>query len=276
MPKISAYILTFNEEDKIENALESITWADEIVIADSFSTDRTLEIARRYTQRIEQIPFGGFGKLRNEAVARCTHDWIFSLDADERCTPEARDEILETVARPDAADAYLVPRRNRFLGRSIRHGGWYPDYRQPQLFRKGRLRYLEDPVHERYEVTGTLGRLQSPIRQIPYKDLAQSIAKWQRYSTLGAERLELRGVRGSMGKGLAHGLVSFLKIYVLRLGFLDGWAGFVIAFGNFEGTFYRYAKRYEEMNAWSPPASPPLRRRDDSPAASARPAPTKD
>ena len=215
MPKISAYILTFNEEDKIEEALESITWADEIVIADSFSTDRTLEIARRYTQRIEQIPFEGFGKLRNAAVARCTHEWIFSLDSDERCTPEARDEILATVVRADAADAYLVPRRNRFLGRSIRHGGWYPDYRQPQLFRKGRLRYLEDPVHERYEVTGTLGRLKHPIRQIPYKDLAQSIAKWQRYSTLGATRLEARGVRASMGQGLAHGPLEAARFHAL-------------------------------------------------------------
>jgi len=247
MPKISAYILTFNEEDKLEEALKSITWADEIVIADSFSTDRTVEIARGYTQRIEQIPFEGFGKLRNEAVAHCTHEWIFSLDSDERCTPEARDEILATVARADAADAYLVPRRNRFLGRSIRHGGWYPDYRQPQLFRKGRLRYLEDPVHERYEVTGKLGRLKHPIRQIPYKDLAQSIAKWQRYSTLGATRLEARGVRASMGQGLAHGLVSFFKIYVLRLGFLDGWAGFVIAFGYLEQTFYKYAKLTEKQ-----------------------------
>ncbi len=250
MPRISAYILTFNEEDKIEDALRSISWADEIVIADSFSTDRTLEIARRYTQRIEQIPFDGFGKLRNEAVARCSHEWIFSLDSDERCTDEARDEILATVARPDAADAYLVPRRNRFLGREIRHSGWYPDYRQPQLFRKGALRDLEDPVHERYEVTGTLGRLRHPIRQIPYRDLSQSIAKWERYSTLGASRLEARGVRASMGQGLAHGLASFLKIYVLRLGFLDGWAGFVIAFGYLEQTFYKYAKLTEKQRGW--------------------------
>jgi glycosyltransferase involved in cell wall biosynthesis len=247
MPKISAYILTFNEEEKIEEALKTVTWADEIVVADSFSTDRTVEIARRYTDRIEQIPFDGFGKLRNEAVARCAHEWIFSLDADERCTEEARDEILATVARPDAADAYLVPRRNRFLGRWIRHGGWYPDYRQPQLFRQGKLRYVEDQVHERYEVDGTLGRLRHPIWQIPYRDLSQSIDKWHRYSTLGARRLETRGVRSSMGNGLAHGLFAFFRIYVLRLGFLDGWAGFVIAFGYLEQTFYKYAKLTEKQ-----------------------------
>ncbi len=105
-------------------------------------------------------------------------------------------------------------------------------------------------MHERYEVLGSLGRLTQPIRQIPYKDLAQSIAKWQRYSTLGASRLEARGVRASMGQGLAHGLASFLKIYVLRLGLLDGWAGFVIAFGYLEQTFYKYAKLTEKHRGW--------------------------
>ena len=250
MPKISAYILTFNEEEKIETALRTLDWADEIVVADSFSTDRTVEIARRYGARIEQIPFEGFGKLRNEAVSLCAHEWIFSLDADERCTPEARDEILATVARPDACDAYLVPRRNRFLGREIRHGGWYPDYRQPQLFRKGRMRYLEDAVHERYAVDGSLGRLRNPIRQIPYRDLSQSIDKWHRYSTLGARRLEERGVRAGMGQGLAHGLFAFFRLYVLKAGFLDGWAGFVIAFGYLEQTFYKDSKMWWKEGGW--------------------------
>lgn len=251
MPKISAYVLTYNEEDKIEDALRSVAWADEVVVADSFSTDGTVEIARRCGARIEQIPFEGFGKLRNEAVGRCRHEWIFSLDADERCTSGARDEILDTIARPDAAEAYLVPRRNFFLGRWIRHSGWYPDYRQPQLFRKGKLRYLEDPVHERYEVDGRIDRLESPIWQFPFKDLSQSIDKWHRYSTLGARRLEDRGARGSFGKGLAHGLYAFARIYVLRLGFLDGWAGFAIAFGYLEQTFYKYAKLAERQKGWN-------------------------
>ena len=262
MPKISACVLAYNEEDKIEEALRSVSWADEIVVADSFSADRTVEIARRLGARVEQIPFDGFGKLRNEAVARCAHEWILSLDADERCTPEARDEILATIARPDAADAYLVPRRNFFLGRWIRHSGWYPDYRQPQLFRKGRLRYLEDPVHERYEVEGRLGRLESAILQFPFRDLAQSVDKWHRYSTLGAQRLEKRGVRGSFGAGLRHGLWAFLRIYVLRRGFLDGWAGFAIAFGYFEQTFYKYAKLAERQGGWD--------RRPPSPGALTR------
>lgn len=245
MPGISVYVLTWNEEDKIGAALESVTWADEIVVADSFSTDRTVEIARRYTDRIVQLPFDGFGKLRNDAVARCSHDWIFSLDADERCTPEARDEMLAIVADPGSADAWYVPRRNLFLGRWIRRSGWYPDYRQPQLYRKGAVRYEEEPVHESYVVTGKTGHLRNPIVQVPYSDLSQLLAKMNRYSTLGARKLAERGAASGMGGALLHAVAAFMKPYVFKLGFLDGWAGFVIALSNFEATFYKYAKCVE-------------------------------
>jgi glycosyltransferase involved in cell wall biosynthesis len=249
--KISVYILAFNEEKKIEDAIRTVTWADEIVVADSGSTDRTAEIARRYTDRVFQIPFEGFGRLRNDAVARCSHEWIFSLDADERCTPEVRDEIRATVDDPGAADAYLVPRRNLFMGRWIRQGGWYPDFRQPQLFRKGRMRYLEDMVHEGYELRGRLGTLENAIWQYPFRDLAQSVDKMQRYSSLGAEKLAAKGVRGGMTKALGHGIWAFVRLYLLKLGFLDGWPGFVIALGYFEQTFYKYAKLAELQEKWS-------------------------
>jgi len=256
MSKISVYVLTFNEEDKIDAALATVTWADEIVVADSFSTDRTVEIARRYTDRIVQLPFQGFGKLRNDAVAQCTHDWVFSLDADERCTPEARDEILSIVKDSGAVAAYYVPRRNLFLGRWIRHGGWYPDFRQPQLFRRGAVRYLEDPVHERYVVEGEVRVLKNAIWQFPFKDLSQSIMKMERYSSLGARKLREKGVKGSLGSGFAHACWAFLRLYVLKLGFLDGGPGFVIAFGYFEQTFYKYAKLTEIRHGWSGPTRP--------------------
>lgn len=248
--KISVYVLTYNEEDKIDAALSTVTWADEIVVADSFSTDRTVEIAKRYTDRIVQIPFQGFGRLRNDAIAHCSHEWIFSLDADERCTPEARDEILATIRDPTAADAYLVPRRNRFMGRWIRHSGWYPDYRQPQLFRKGKLRYKEDPVHEGYVLDGTPRTLKSDIWQIPFRDLSQNIQKMHRYSTLGARKLQEKGVRGGMAKAFFRGFWAFLRHYVFHLGVLDGWPGFVIAFTYFEQTFYKYAKLTEFQRGW--------------------------
>src|SRR6266852_5987508 len=207
MQKISAYILAFNEAEKIADAVSSVLWTDEIVVADSGSTDRTAETAQSLGARVVQLPFHGFGDLRNRAIAECRCDWIFSLDSDERCTAEVRDEILAVLSSSPAHDAYLVPRRNYMMGRWIKGSGWYPNFRQPQLFRKGAIRYDADPVHEGYEL-------------LTERPLGQFI--W-----------------------------AFSKHYMLKRGYRDGWAGFVIALGNFEGTYYRYAKRYEEMQDWA-------------------------
>jgi len=240
--KISAYVPVLNEEDKIRDALKSISWVDEIVVVDTGCTDGTVKIAREYTDRIVQHPFEGFGALRNTAVSLCTHHWVVSLDADERCTPELRDEILATIRKPDAKDAYFIPRRNFFLGRWIRHCGWYPDYCQPKLFRKGGLTYRNDMVHEGFDIHGSAGFLKQDILHLSFRDLSQVIQKMDRYSTLGAEQLAQQGKNNGMGKALLRGAWAFIRIYILKLGILDGWAGFVIALGNFEGTFYRYAK----------------------------------
>jgi glycosyltransferase involved in cell wall biosynthesis len=256
MPRVSVYVIAYNEADKLAPALASVAWADEIVVADSHSTDDTAAIAAKMGARVLQVPFAGFGKLRNDVLAELTGDWVFSLDADERCTAAAAEEIRRTIGRADACDAYRVPRRNWFFGRWIRHSGWFPDYRQPQLFRRGKLRYTADAVHETYVLDGTLGTLTEPIAQVPFGDLAQIVHKMQRYSTLGVARLEQRGATPSMASALAHGIGAFLRHYVVRLGFLDGWAGFVIAFSNFEGTFYRYAKYAERMRG--APREPPL------------------
>ena len=260
MLKISAYIIAYNEADKVADAIASVLWADEIVIADSGSTDGTANIAQELGARVVQIPFHGFGHLRNQAVEACAHEWIFSLDADERCTKEVRDEVLQLLCGTPASDAYLVPRRNYFMGRWIAHSGWYPNFRQPQLFRKCALRYVESPVHEGYELLTSkpLGRLKHAVWQIPFSNFEEVVRKANRYSSLGA--LKLEGKRVSMGEAFLRGLWSFVKHYVAKGGFLDGWPGFVIAFGNFEGTFYRYAKRFEAQEAWVVPKQPPLRR----------------
>ena len=263
MPTISAYILAFNVEEKIAAAVSSVLWADEIVVVDSASTDRTAEIARSLGARVIQIPFHGFGELRNRALAECRHEWIFSLDSDERCTPEVRDEILSILAGAPAHDAYLVPRRNYMMGRWIKGSGWYPNFRQPQLFRKGAMRYDADPVHEGYELLTDrpLGRLQNAIWQFPFRNLEEIIRKMNRYSSLGAQKLA--GKRVSMGSALGHGIWAFIKHYLLKHGYRDGWAGFVIALGNFEGTFYRYAKAHESMKGWDMPANQPVSRSSD-------------
>jgi glycosyltransferase involved in cell wall biosynthesis len=260
MQKISAYILTYNEAEKIEVAVSSVLWADEVVVVDSFSVDRTAQIARALGARVVDVPFKGFGDLRNRAIAACNFDWIFSLDADERCTEAVRDEILALLAGTPPHEIYMVPRRSYMMGRWIRGSGWYPNFRQPQLFRKGSIRYTLEPVHEGFEVLDgrSVGILQNAVWQFPFRNLEEVINKMNRYSTLGVPKLA--GKRVSMASAFGHGLWSFIKHYIFKLGFIDGWAGFVIAFGNFEGTFYRYAKRYEETQAWQPPASKPIKR----------------
>ena len=250
--RISVYIIAYNEAKKIGPAIRSVTWADEIVVADSYSHDGTTDIATSMGARVIQIPFEGFGSLRNQAMAACTHDWIFSLDSDERCTPEVHHEILEIVRSPDAADAYYIPRKNFFMGKWIKHSGFYPDYRQPQLFRKGVLRFKPEPVHEAYELQNPkpVGYLKNAIWQIPYKDFEELLHKANRYSSLGAQKLEEKGKNGSMARAFFHGSWAFIHLFFLKKGLLDGWPGFVIALGNFEGTFYKYAKLTEKQCGW--------------------------
>ena len=142
---LSAYIIAYNEAKKIADTINSVLWADEIIVADSASTDETVRIAQDLGAHVVQIPFQGFGHFRNQAIKACTHEWIFSLDTDEQCTPEVRDEILMILAGTPAHDAYLVPRRNYFMGHWIQHSGWYPNSRQPQLFRKGSMKYVDLP-----------------------------------------------------------------------------------------------------------------------------------
>jgi glycosyltransferase involved in cell wall biosynthesis len=260
MQTISAYILAFNEAAKIKAAIETVLWADEIIVVDSESTDGTPEVAAALGARVVQVPFAGFGALRNRAVEACRCEWIFSLDADERCTAAVRDEIVSLLAGTPPHDVYRVSRRNYFMGRRIRGSGWYPNFRQPQLFRKGSVRYMLEPVHEGYEILGdaTVGTLRNAIWQLPFRDLEEVVRKMNRYSSLGASKLAHQRV--SMAGAFGHAFWAFWKHYLFKLGFIDGWAGFVIAFAYFEVTFYRYAKRYETLQNWLPPPSTPLRR----------------
>ena len=147
--KISIYILAFNEVEKIQDCINSVLWADEIIVADSFSTDGTSEIAKEMGATVVNIPFSGYGDLRNQAIQHCSGEWIFSLDSDERCTIEVRDEVMKLIGNAPL-DIYRIPRKNFFMGKWIKHSGWYPNFRQPQLFKNGQMSYTSDSVHEGY------------------------------------------------------------------------------------------------------------------------------
>lgn len=245
MSKISVYIIAYNEVEKIRATIESVRWAHEIVLIDSWSSDGTPELASSLGAKVVQVDFKGFGDLRNQAIAACSHEWIFSLDADERCTEEVASEIHQLMADKNSADVYRVPRRNFFMGRWIKHSGWYPNYRQPQLFRKGHMTYDQKAVHEGYLINTSkpIGHLKNAIWQFPFKNMSEVLHKANRYSTLGAQRIAEGRV--SMGTALSHGIWAFVKHYLFKLGFVDGWAGLVIALQSFESTFYRYVKAIE-------------------------------
>ena len=269
MQKISACVITFNDEHTVAWSVTSVQWADEVVVVDTGSTDRTVEIAEGLGARVVRAPpFAGFGEMRNGALAHCTHDWVFSLDADEHCPRLLQDEIRALLDGVPAHDAYYVPRHNFLMGRWIRGSGWYRDHRTPQLFRKSRFRYTTSLAHEGHELAGDRppGWTQNVLWHFPFSSLDEVLYKANLYSTLGAKQGS-HG-RASMWGALGHGLWAFVRLYFLKRGFVDGWAGFVIALSNFEGTFYRYAKAYEKAKGWGAPpeetpaaASPPERNR---------------
>jgi len=252
--EISVYIIAYNEAEKIEDCINSVLWADEIIVADSNSTDGTTEIAENLGAKVIHIPFNGYGALRNEAISYCTKEWILSIDSDERCTQKVRDEILSLI-KTTSMDIFNIPRKNFFMGKWIKHSGWYPNFRQPQLFRKDKMSYDLSPVHEGFisHSSKKIGVINNSIWQFPFKNTEEVIYKANRYSSLGVKKLQDKGINGSVLKGFLHGIWSFIKHYFFKLGFLDGGAGLVIAFGNFEGTFYRYIKLTEAQSDWPSP-----------------------
>jgi len=250
--KISVYIIAFNEAEKIEDSIKSVLWADEIILIDSYSSDGTTEKALALGAKVFHIEFTGYGNLRNSAIKKCTGDWILSIDADERCSKEVEIEIKEIIKNP-TYDIYKIPRKNFFMGKWIKYSGWYPNFRQPQFFKKGAMIYDKKPVHEGYINLSNkeIGKLKNSIWQIPFKNFEEMIHKANKYSSLGVEKLEEKNKKTNFFFAFLHGLWAFIKHYIFKLGFMDGAAGFIIAFANFEGTFYRYLKLIEKNAGWS-------------------------
>ena len=240
-PSLSAVLITKNAAAHLHECLESLRWADEIVVVDSGSSDNTEAICSEFHARFSvEDDWPGFGIQKNRALAMASCEWVLSIDADEICTPELRAEI-EQALNSGGATAYAMPRLSSFCGHWMRHGGWWPDH-VTRLFRRGTARFSDDVVHERLIVDGETKLLKSHLLHHTYDTLDQAIEKMNRYSTLGAEQAFRRGKRASLWSAWLRGGWSFFRTYVLRRGFLDGAAGYALARYNGQGTYYKYLK----------------------------------
>lgn len=242
MPNLSIILITRNEAANIRACLESVAWANEIIVVDSGSTDQTVAIAREFTPHVYEHDWPGFGAQKNRALGYATHEWVFSIDADERVTPELR-AAVEAVLRKedDACVAYRISRQSSYCGRFMRHSGWYPD---PivRLFRRDAAHFSDDLVHERLLVEGQIGQLDGELLHYAFDNLEEVLHKVNHYSSAGATMMQQRGRNASLSGAVLRGLWSFFRTYALRGGFLDGREGFMLAVSNAEGTYYRYLK----------------------------------
>lgn len=240
---LSVVLITLDCADTLAHCLDSVAWADEIVIADSGSTDGTVELARGRGARVVHQEWLGFGRQKQFAVEQATHEWVLCLDADERVTPELR-VAIEQALTDQSQHAYEFARCNRFLGRYLRHGEGYPDW-SLRLFQKSHARWSEDVVHEKVITLGTVGRLTGDLLHESAETLDSYLAKQNRYTTLAAEELVQQGGGVSRLQMLLSPIFRFVKFYVFRLGVLDGVPGLVhIGIGCFN-SFCKYAKMIE-------------------------------
>ena len=242
--RLSVTVITWNEEERLRACLESVTWANEIVVVDAESADKTVEIAREFTDRIWVRPWPGFAAQKNFALDQASEAWVLSLDADERVPPELRAELESVLAAPGPADGYAVPRKNFFWGVWVRHGGLYPDW-QLRLFRRGLGRFVEHPVHEAVEVQGAVARLAHPLLHESYRSLEEFVQRSNRYSTLAAWQWLASGRRVGFVDLLLRPLGRFASMYALKAGFLDGWRGLFLAILYAHYVFLRTAKVWE-------------------------------
>ena len=240
--KFSVIIITKNEAANIRACLESVAWADEIIVVDSGSSDGTVEICRELGARAYVHGWPGFGMQKNRALSYATHEWVFSIDADERVTPELRSAIEAVLARTDDEHiAYEISRLSSYCGRFMRHSGWYPDH-IVRLFKRGAAHFSDDLVHERLLVEGDVGQLGGELLHYAFDNLDEVLQKVNHYSSAGAAMLQRRDRQATLPGAVLRGLWSFMRTYVLRGGFLDGREGFMLAVSNAEGTYYRYLK----------------------------------
>ena len=256
MPKLSVTVITRDEAVNLAAALESVAWADEIVVVDSESTDATVDVARRFTNRVVVRAWPGYVEQKNRAAAEASHDWILSLDADERVSPELAAEIRALMAREPEAAGYRVPRVTFHLGRWIRTTDWYPDY-QLRLYDRRRARWTGRHVHESVRADGPVVDLRHELQHVAYRDLAHHLQTMDRYTTLAAQQMREDGRRAGFFDLALHPPAAFLRNYILRGGIRDGVPGLIISMMNATYVALKFAKLWESCShSTSTPRAP--------------------
>jgi glycosyltransferase involved in cell wall biosynthesis len=242
--KLTVTVITRNESAHIAAALQSVAWADEIVVVDSRSTDDTVEIARRHATRVEERDWPGYSAQKNYAAAIASNDWILSLDADERVTPELADEIRVTLQNEPANRGFRIPRVTRYLGRWIRSTDWYPDY-QLRLYDRRAGTWNGRRVHESVSLQGAPGMLRHELQHYAYRDISHHLATIDRYTTLAAEQWLAEGRRTNAFEMFIHPRLAFVRNYLLRGGIAEGAAGLLVSQMNSYYVFLKLAKLWE-------------------------------
>lgn len=238
---LSVVIITLNAAEHIRKCLESVKWAEEIVVLDSGSADGTVEICQEYTSHVHQTDWPGFGRQKNRAIEHATQDWVLVLDADEYLTPELQAEVRKVINQPTNISAFRVRRLSTFMGKLIKHGDWGKDW-VTRLFQKGTARFTDALVHESLVVDGTIGNLHAILKHDTVTNLESALRKLNEYSTLGAEQMKTRGKSASLSQAYVHGFWSFCRCYFINLGFLDGREGYLVALLTAQASFYKYVK----------------------------------
>lgn len=249
-PTLSAIVITRNEAHNLHDCLQSMQGlVDEIIVVDSQSTDNTIAIAQQHGAKISQpADWPGFGPQKNRALDLATCDWVFSIDADERVTPELAAEIKGLLQAASDDVAYQLPRLSWYCGKFIHHAGWQPDH-VLRLFKRGTAKFSDDLVHERVVTQQRIGTLQNHLLHYSYLNFSQVLSKVDAYSTASAKQAYARGKRSSAAGALGHGAWAFFRTYVIRRGFLDGAHGLALSISNAETSYYKYLKLWQLQQA---------------------------
>ncbi len=243
--KLSIAIITKNEEKNIERCLKSVQWADEIVVVDNGSTDRTLDICRQYEAKIIRSEWLGFGLLKQLAVNSATNDWIFSIDSDEEVSDALRLKVQAILERPQF-HGYRIKRVSFYLGKRIRFCGWHRDY-PLRLFNRRCGNFNDHIVHESVRLTGAVAKIEEPILHYTYPTIQSHVERMNRYTDLGTEKLIAQRKSASILAAVMRGMAKFIKMYLLQQGFRDGRIGFVLCYNSAFGVYLKYLKLWEQQ-----------------------------